>query len=56
MPREEFTRRFKVNFFDPAYETECEAIARLEAIAWDVYEDGSQGAAHRQGRAGIRRS
>ena len=39
MPREEFTRRFKVNFYDPAYEKESDAIERLEAIAWEVYEE-----------------
>ena len=38
MPREEFTRRFKVNFYDPAFDKESGAIARLEAIAWDAYE------------------
>ena len=38
MPREEFTRRFKANFYDPAFEKESEAINRLEAIAWDAYE------------------
>ena len=38
MPREEFGRRFRMNFFDPAFEKESEAIARLEAIAWDGYE------------------
>jgi len=38
MPREEFARRFRVNFYDPAFEKEAEAIARLEAIAWDGYE------------------
>jgi multimeric flavodoxin WrbA len=38
MPREEFGARFRRNFFDPAFEKESEAIARLEAIAWDAYE------------------
>lgn len=38
MSREEFGRRFRANFFDPAYEKESDAIARLEAIAWDAYE------------------
>ena len=38
MPREEFARRFRVNFHDPAFLTEAEAITRLEAIAWDAYE------------------
>jgi multimeric flavodoxin WrbA len=38
MSREEFGRRFRVNFYDPAFEKESDAIARLEAIAWDAYE------------------
>ena len=38
MSREEFGRRFRRNFFDPAFEREREAIARLEAIAWEGYE------------------
>lgn len=38
MPREEFGERFRRNFFDPAFDGEREAIARLEAIAWDGYE------------------
>ena len=38
MPREEFGERFRRNFFDPAFEKESDAIARLEAIAWDAYE------------------
>jgi multimeric flavodoxin WrbA len=37
MDREEFRRRFERSFFDPAFEPEKEAIARLEAIAWDAY-------------------
>jgi multimeric flavodoxin WrbA len=38
MPREEFARRFRANFYDPAFQKEDEAIARLEAIAWEAYE------------------
>ena len=38
MPREEFARRFRANFYDPLYEKESEAIARIEKIAWEVYE------------------
>ena len=38
MSPEEFGRRFRVNFYDPAFNNESEAIARLEAIAWDSYE------------------
>ena len=37
MPREEFRRRFEQSFYDPAFEREKEAIAKLEAIAWDAY-------------------
>ena len=37
MPREEFRRRYRANFFDPAFDAEKDAIDRLEAIAWDGY-------------------
>jgi multimeric flavodoxin WrbA len=37
--REEFNARFRQSFADPAYEKEETAIARLEAVAWDVYAD-----------------
>jgi hypothetical protein len=32
--------RFIVRFYDPAFEAEREAIARLEAIAWDAVQEG----------------
>ena len=35
--REEFSRRFRARFFDPAFRAEDEAIRRLEAIAWEGY-------------------
>ena len=38
MPREEFAARFRRNFDDPAFDKEFDAIARLEAIAWESYE------------------
>ena len=38
LSREEFGERFRRNFFDPAFAGEREAIARLEAIAWDGYD------------------
>jgi multimeric flavodoxin WrbA len=37
MSREEFGRRWRAQFLDPAYGAEAEAIDRLEAIAWDGY-------------------
>lgn len=38
--REEFHRRFMQEYYDPAYDTEREAIARLEEIAWQAYNEG----------------
>jgi multimeric flavodoxin WrbA len=40
IPRKEFTVRFHQSYADPAFEAEAEAIARLEAIAWDAYKEG----------------
>jgi len=39
MSREEFGRRFRRNYFDPTFDKEREAIARLEEIAWNNYKD-----------------
>ncbi len=38
LSREEFGKRFRRSFYDPAFQPEHDAIARLEAIAWDGYE------------------
>jgi hypothetical protein len=40
LERAEFARRFRNGFVDPAFRAEDGAIARLEAIAWDAYEQG----------------
>jgi multimeric flavodoxin WrbA len=40
LDRAEFSRRFRDRFVDPAFRAEDGAIARLEAIAWEAYEDG----------------
>lgn len=37
LTREEFGRRFRQSFYDPAYDAAGDAIARLEEIAWDSY-------------------
>jgi multimeric flavodoxin WrbA len=37
-PRDEFHRRFMQVFFDPAYQAEADALARLEEIAWQAYQ------------------
>jgi multimeric flavodoxin WrbA len=39
LPREEFRKRFLESFYDPNFEEEQEAIARLEEIAWNNYKD-----------------
>jgi multimeric flavodoxin WrbA len=50
MDREEFGKRFRRNFYDPAFEKESGAISRLEAIAWESYEKDRK--APRTGKAG----
>jgi multimeric flavodoxin WrbA len=40
LTRAEFRDRFNGRFYDPAYEGERDAIARLEAIAWDAVQKG----------------
>jgi len=50
LTRDAFRERFDARFYDPAYDTEREAIARLEAIAWHAYDSGNK--APRTRRAG----
>jgi multimeric flavodoxin WrbA len=38
--RSEFRLRFMQPFQDPAFGAEADALARLEAIAWDAYDEG----------------
>jgi len=40
LTREAFGERYRRRFADPAFDPEREAIARLEAIAWDAYQEG----------------
>jgi hypothetical protein len=40
LERAEFSTRFRAAFFDPVYRTEDAAIARLEEIAWQIYQEG----------------
>ena len=37
--REEFGKRFRLSFYDPSFQAEEAAIARLEEIAWKNYQD-----------------
>ena len=40
MSRQEFGERFRQRFFDPAFDAEREALARLEQIAWEAFHEG----------------
>ncbi|WP_342051693.1 MULTISPECIES: hypothetical protein [unclassified Cupriavidus] len=40
LTREEFGRRFRARFYDPAFRAEDAALERIEAIAWDAYSNG----------------
>lgn len=40
LDREQFHQRFMQDFQDPAYRGESDALARLEAIAYDAYKQG----------------
>lgn len=40
MSRSAFHERFIASFVDPAYRAEDEALTRVEAIAWQAYEEG----------------
>ena len=40
LTRSEFHSRFIESFMDPAFRAEDEAISRIEAVAWQAYEEG----------------
>ena len=40
LDRQTFGIRFRERFYDPAFKVESDAIARLEAIAWEAYDEG----------------
>jgi multimeric flavodoxin WrbA len=40
MSREEFRKRFRDRFYDPAFRPHDAALDTLEAIAWDAYQEG----------------
>jgi len=42
MAREEFARRFRQQFVDPAYRPHDASIGALEEIAWKAYSDGNK--------------
>jgi multimeric flavodoxin WrbA len=40
MSRQEFGERFRQRFVDPAFDAERGALTRLEAIAWEAFDEG----------------
>jgi multimeric flavodoxin WrbA len=49
-PRDVFRDRFLAQFQDPAFEAERDALGRLEAIAWEAFDEGRK--APRTAKAG----
>ncbi|HSV84774.1 MAG TPA: flavodoxin family protein, partial [Ramlibacter sp.] len=52
-PRDVFRQRFLEQFFDPAYRAEQAALDRLEAIAWDAYQEGRKAPVTRKAGPGF---
>ena len=53
LTREQFRERFRAQFFDPAYEKEADALARIEAVAWDAYSNDRKWPRTRKAGAGF---
>jgi multimeric flavodoxin WrbA len=53
LSREAFGKRFRQDFFDPAFEGERDAIARLEEIAWNGYIEGRKSPVTRKAGPGF---
>jgi multimeric flavodoxin WrbA len=52
--REEFGKRFRARFYDPAFQPEQEAIVRLEEIAWQGYDKGRKAPVTRKAGPGFK--
>ena len=52
LSRHEFHNRFIQSFLDPAFRVEDGAISRVEAIAWDAYQEGRKSPSTRKAGAG----
>ena len=53
LTRKQFGERFRLQFFDPAYEKEKDALERIEKVAWDVYKDDRKWPRTRKAGAGF---
>jgi multimeric flavodoxin WrbA len=51
--REAFRERYLRQFYDPAFAAEKDAIARLEAVAWDAYKQGRKAPVTRKAGTGF---
>lgn len=53
LAREEFERRYRSAFLDPAFEPHRQAIDRLAAVAWEAYDGGRKAPLSRPAGAGF---
>ena len=53
MARTAFHQRFMQVFFDPAYQGDSTALARLEELAWDAYREGRKSPVTRKAGPGF---
>jgi multimeric flavodoxin WrbA len=53
LSREAFGERFRLAFDDPAFKVECDAIARIEEIAWHAYSEGRKSPRKRKAGPGF---
>ena len=53
LTRDQFHQRFIESYLDPAFRAEEDAISRVEAIAWQAYEEGRKAPITRKAGAGF---
>jgi multimeric flavodoxin WrbA len=53
LSRSQFHERFMKDYFDPAFQAEASALARIEAIAWQAYEDSRKAPVTRKAGPGF---
>jgi len=56
LSREEFEKRYRSRFADPAFEPLQRELDAITAAAWDAYSSSRKFAAHAQGGTGLCRS
>ena len=54
LTRAEFHERYATRFYDPAFEAEKDAIARLEQIAWEAMQEGRKAPVTRKAGRGFK--